>query len=62
MTTSTITKENYISIPKNEYIILKNIYELNKKQQDLTRIYEVEKNIETKNYKKVNIDDFINSI
>lgn len=58
-----ITIENeYISVPKTQYIILKNIYELNKKQLDLTRIYEVEENLKNWNYKKVKVDDFINSI
>ncbi len=60
---ATITVENeYISIPKIQYTILKNIYELNKKQLDLIRIYEVEENLKTWNYKVVKVDDFINSI
>jgi hypothetical protein len=41
----TITE--YVSIPKTQYILLKNIYELNKRQQDFTRIYEVEENLKS---------------
>lgn len=61
MATITIEKE-YVSIPKVQYTILKNIYDLNRKQLDLTRIYEVEENLKIWNYKSVKIDDFINSI
>lgn len=56
-----ITQE-YIKVPKIQYFVLKNLYELNKKQQDMMRIYEVEENIKNIDYKAVNIDDFINSI
>ena len=47
---------------ETEYVVLKKIYELNKKQQDLTRICEVENNLKTWNYKKIKVDDFIDSI
>jgi hypothetical protein len=43
-----ITKEkDYVKVPKDQYNILKRIYKLNKKQLDLTRIYEVEENLIT---------------
>lgn len=54
--------EDFVKIPKSEYFALKNIYELNKKQQEYIRIYEVEQNLKNWNYKKVKIDDFIDSI
>ncbi len=57
----TLTQE-YIKIPKTEYLVLNKIYELNKKQQDLTRICEVERNINSWNFKTIEIDDFIDSI
>ncbi|MDP2091065.1 MAG: hypothetical protein Q8K30_05720 [Candidatus Gracilibacteria bacterium] len=60
--TTAIAEKEFITIPKTQYNILKNIYELNKKQLDLTRIYDVEENLKTGNYKSVKIDDFINSI
>jgi hypothetical protein len=41
----TNTTEEYVSVPKIQYFALKNLYELNRKQQDMMRIYEVEENI-----------------
>lgn len=60
--TNLIVEKEFVSVPKTQYKILKKIYDLNRKQLDLTRIYEVEENIQNWNYKKVKIDDFINSI
>ncbi|MDP2396641.1 MAG: hypothetical protein Q8S84_09480 [bacterium] len=45
--TTAIAEKEFITIPKTQYNILKNIYELNKKQLDLTRIYDVEENLKT---------------
>jgi hypothetical protein len=45
MTNLTLEKE-FVTVPKTQYKILKKIYDLNRKQLDLTRIYEVEENIE----------------
>ncbi len=58
----TNTTVEYVSVPKIQYFTLKNLYELNKKQQDMMRIYEVEENIKNWNFKTVKADDFINSI
>lgn len=54
--------ENSISIPKNEYKLLKEIYKTVKRQQFLLRIEEAEKNLRSGKVKKVSIDKFIESI
>lgn len=59
---ATILEKDYVKVPKEQYNLLKRIYKLNKKQLDLTRIYEVEENLMTWNYKKVSSDEFIASI
>ena len=45
--TFTMASIEYINIPKAEYIILKSMYELTKKQKNLGRMYEVEENLRT---------------
>lgn len=59
---ATTLEKDYVKVPKEQYNLLKRIYKLNKKQLDLTRLYEVEENLMTWNYKKVSSDDFIASI
>jgi hypothetical protein len=35
----------FVKVPKTQYLVLKRIYDLNKKQQEMLRIYEVEENL-----------------
>ena len=48
-----------VAIPKEEYRVLKEIYQSVKRQNFLLRIAEAEKNLKAGKFKKVSIDKFI---
>jgi len=56
-----IAKE-MIEIPRDEYKMLKEIYETVKRQRFLFRIEEAEKNLNAGKVEKHSVDDFVNSI
>lgn len=51
-----------INVPKTQFLIMKKVFDYQKKQIDMMRIYEVEESINTWNYIKLTVDDFINQI
>ncbi len=57
----TISNET-VAIPKEEYRILKEIYQSVKRQNFLLRIAEAEKNLKTGKVKKISVDKFIEQI
>ncbi|MBI5789626.1 MAG: hypothetical protein HZA78_12310 [Candidatus Schekmanbacteria bacterium] len=54
--------EKLVSIPEEEYNMLKEIYRTVKRQNFLLRIEEAENNLKRGKVKKVDIDDFIAGI
>jgi hypothetical protein len=58
----TMVAENTVTVPKEEYIFLKEVYKTVKRQQFLFRIEEAEKNLKAGKVKKASIDKFIESI
>lgn len=54
--------ENTVTIPKEEYKLLKEIYNTVKRQNLLLRIEEAEKNLRLGKVKKVSVEEFIESI
>ena len=59
---SKVLAEKMVSIPEEEYKLLKEIYLTVKRQNFLIRIEEAEGNLKEGRVKKVGIDDFIKSI
>ena len=59
---SKVLAEKMVSIPEEEYKLLKEVYLTVKRQNFLLRIEEAEKNLKEGRVKKVEIDDFIKSI
>ena len=57
----TIANET-VAVPKEEYRILKEIYQSVKRQNSLLRIAEAEKNLKAGKVKKVSLDNFIEQI
>ena len=55
-------KSDFVKVPRNQYILMKKILEYHKKQMEIVRIMEVEESIRNKEFKSMNIDDFINKI
>ncbi len=51
-----------VSVPKDEYNILKELYRNVKRQQFLLRLDEAENNLKAGKVKKVSVDKFIESI
>ena len=56
------TADETVAIPKEEYRILKEIYQSVKRQNFLLRIAEAEKNLKAGKVKKVTVDKFIEQI
>ena len=54
--------EETVTVPKQEYEILKELYKTIKRQNFLLRIAEAEKNLKSGKVKKVSIEKFIESI
>ena len=54
--------EKMVSIPEEEYKLLKEVYLTVKRQSFLLRLDEAERNLKEGRVKKVGIDDFIKSI
>ncbi len=54
--------EDAVTVPKEEYRFLKEVYRTVKRQNFLLRIDEAEKNLKTGKVKKVSIDKFIEGI
>ncbi len=54
--------EDAVTVPKEEYRFLKEVYRTVKRQNFLLRIDEAEKNLKTGKIKKVSIDKFIEGI
>ena len=54
--------EKVVSVPVEEYNILKEIYRTVKRQNFLLRIDEAEKNLKKGRVKKIEVEDFIKSI
>jgi len=57
-----VIAEDTVNIPRQEYKILKEIYNTVKRQQLLLRIEEAEKNLKAGKVRKVSIDKFIENI
>jgi predicted transcriptional regulator len=57
----TIANET-VAVPKEEYRVLKEIYQSVKRQHFLLRIAEAEKNLKAGKIKKVTVDKFIEQI
>jgi hypothetical protein len=57
----TIANET-VAVPKEEYRVLKEIYQSVKRQNFLLRIAEAEKNLKAGKVKKVTVDKFIEQI
>lgn len=58
----TAAAENTVTVPKEEYKFLKELYKTVKRQQFLFRMEEAEKNLRVGKIKKVGVDTFIDSI
>jgi hypothetical protein len=56
------TAKEMVEIPREEYIILKEIYKTVKRQKLLFRIEEAEKNLRSGKVEKMSTDDFIENI
>lgn len=59
---SKIATENTVTIPKEEYNLLKEVYKTVKRQNFLLRIAEAEKNLRLGKVKKITVEDFIANI
>ncbi len=59
---SKIAKEDTVTIPKEEYKLLREIYNTVKRQNLLLRIEEAEKNLRLGKIKKITVEDFIANI
>ncbi|MFH0925313.1 MAG: hypothetical protein V1872_06725 [bacterium] len=57
-----IMTEDTVTIPKEEYRILKEVLKNVKRQKFLLRLDETEKNLRSGKVKKVSIDNFIENI
>lgn len=58
----TMIAENNVTVPKEEYRFLRELYKTVRRQQFLFRMEEAEKNLKAGKVKKVSIDKFIESI
>jgi len=56
------TTRETVAVPKEEYQILKEIYQNVKRQQFLMRMAEAEKNLKAGRVKKISMDQFIESL
>ncbi len=59
---SKIIVEDTVTIPKDEYKLLREMYKTVKRQQFLLRITDAEKNLRLGKIKKVPVEEFIDSI
>jgi hypothetical protein len=59
---SKIATEDTVTIPKEEYNLLKEVYKTVKRQNFLLRIAEAEKNLRLGKVKKIMVEDFIANI
>jgi hypothetical protein len=57
-----VTSEETVKVPKEEYMVLREIYRTVKRQNFLLRITEAEENLKRGKVKKVPVDKFIESI
>lgn len=60
--TRTIAERDMVTLPKEEYRILKELYKTVKRQNFLFRLEEAEKNLKAGKIKKVSVKDFIGGI
>jgi hypothetical protein len=59
---SKIATEDTVTIPKEEYNLLREVYKTVKRQNFLLRIAEAEKNLRLGKVKKIMVEDFIANI
>lgn len=60
--TKTIVERVMVTLPKEEYRILKELYKTVKRQNFLLRLEAAKKNLKAGKIKKVSVKDFVDSI
>jgi len=56
------TVKDYVKIPKQEYNLLKEVYQTVKRQAFLVRLDEAERNLSAGKIKTSSVDDFIEAV